>query len=178
MEFVQTHIPEVVIVKPKVFGDSRGYLMESFRKDLFSLEVGDIDFLQDNESKSGYGVLRGLHYQLPPWEQSKLVRVVYGRTLDVAVDIRKSSPSFGKSVTLEISGENKKQLFIPQGFAHGFLVLSFEAVFAYKMDELYAPEYERSIRFDDPDIGIDWGIDPEEIKLSNRTFYGQAVFLA
>ena len=141
MNFIQTEIPEVIIIEPKVFGDSRGYFLESFNKKEFERNIGKIDFVQDNESKSTYGVLRGLHYQLPPFAQSKLVRVIKGEVLDVAVDIRKGSPTFGKHVAVELSEENKKQLFIPRGFAHGFLTLSKEAIFTYKVDNYYAPDY-------------------------------------
>ena len=168
MRFIPTAIPEVVIIEPKVFTDERGYFMESFRKDLFEENVRKINFVQDNESKSTRGVLRGLHYQLPPFAQSKLVRVIKGKVLDVAVDIRKGSPTFGKYVVVELSEENKRQLFIPRGFAHGFLVLSNEAIFTYKVDNYYAPEYDRSIRFDDPTIGITWNFPKDKIVISQK----------
>jgi dTDP-4-dehydrorhamnose 3,5-epimerase len=169
MEFVRTEIPEVVIIQPKVFGDERGYFTETFRKDLFDEFIGyDVKFCQDNESKSSYGVLRGLHYQLAPYSQSKLVRVIEGKVLDVAVDMRKESPTFGKHVAAELSAENKKQLFIPQGFAHGFVVLSETAIFAYKVDNYYAPEHDRGVRFDDPELRIDWQVDTEAIQLSEK----------
>ncbi len=168
MRFIKTKIPEVVIIEPRVFGDDRGYFMESFRKDLFEENIKKIDFIQDNESKSKKGVLRGLHYQLPPFAQSKLVRVIKGKVLDVAVDIRKNSPTFKKYVTIELSEENKRQLFIPRGFAHGFLVLSKEAIFTYKVDNYYAPKYDRGIRFDDLEIGIDWNFPKEEILVSDK----------
>ncbi len=168
MRFIQTAIPEVVIIEPKVFTDERGYFMESFRKDLFEENIRKIDFVQDNESKSTKGVLRGLHYQLPPFAQSKLVRVITGKVLDVAVDIRKGSPTFGNYVAVELSEENRCQLFIPRGFAHGFLVLSDEAIFTYKVDNYYAPEYDRSIRFDDPAIAIDWNFPKEQIIISQK----------
>ena len=142
--------------------------MESFRKDLFEKNIAKINFIQDNESKSKKGVLRGLHYQLPPFAQSKLVRVIKGRVLDIAVDIRKNSPNFGKYVSVELSEENKREFFIPRGFAHGFLVLSEEAIFTYKVDNYYAPEYERGIRFDDPNIGIEWNFPKEEILISDK----------
>ncbi len=168
MRFIRIKIPDVVIIEPKVFEDGRGYFMETFRKDLFEKHIRKIDFLQDNESKSKRGVLRGLHYQLPPFAQSKLVRVIKGSVMDVAVDIRKGSPSFGKYVAVELSEENKRELFIPRGFAHGFLVTSDEAVFAYKVDNYYAPKYDRSIRFDDPDINIDWSFPKDEILVSEK----------
>jgi len=168
MKFIKTEIPEVVIIEPKVFGDDRGYFMETFREDLFEKNVRKINFIQDNESKSKKGVLRGLHYQLPPFAQSKLVRVIKGSVIDVAVDIRKGSPTFGKYVVVELSEENKRQLFIPRGFAHGFLVTSDEAIFTYKVDNYYAPEYDRSIRFDDPEINIDWNFPKDEILVSYK----------
>ena len=169
MKFIKTKISDVVIIEPKLFGDNRGYFMETFRADKLEAFLGyKINFCQDNESKSRKGVLRGLHYQLQPFTQSKLVRVIKGSVIDVAVDIRKDSPTFGKYVAVELSGENKKQLFIPKGFAHGFLVTSDEAIFTYKVDAYYAPEYERSIRFDDPDIGIDWNFPKEEMLLSEK----------
>ena len=168
MRFIPTAIPEVVIIEPKAFTDERGYFMESFRKDLFEENVRKINFVQDNESKSTRGVLRGLHYQLPPFAQSKLVRVIKGKVLDVAVDIRKGSPTFGKYVAVELSEENKRQLFIPRGFAHGFLVLSDEAIFTYKVDNYYAPEHDRSIRFDDPTIGIEWNFPKDKIIISQK----------
>ena len=168
MKFIKIELPEVIIIEPKVFGDERGYFMETFRQDLFEKNVRKINFIQDNESKSKRGVLRGLHYQLPPFAQSKLVRVIKGKVLDVAVDIRKGSPTFGKYVAVELSEENKRQLFIPRGFAHGFLVLSDEVIFTYKVDNYYAPEYDRSIRFDDPDININWNFLKEEILISDK----------
>ena len=169
MEFIKTEIPDVMIIKPKIFGDDRGYFVETFRQDLLEKAVGyKVNFCQDNESKSSYGVLRGLHYQLPPFAQSKLVRVIVGRVFDVTVDIRRSSPTFGRYVAVELSDENKKQIFIPRGFAHGFVVLSKEAVFAYKVDNYYAPEYDRGIAFDDPEININWPIKRDEIKLSDK----------
>jgi dTDP-4-dehydrorhamnose 3,5-epimerase len=168
MRFIKTEIHEVVIIEPKVFGDDRGYFMETFRQDLFEKNVRKINFIQDNESKSKKGVLRGLHYQLLPFAQSKLVRVIKGRVIDIAVDIRKGSPTFGKYVVVELSEENKRQLFIPRGFAHGFLVTSDEAIFVYKVDNYYSPECDRSIRFDDPQIGIDWKFPRGEILVSNK----------
>ena len=168
MKFIKTKIPGVVIIEPKVFVDDRGYFMESYRKDSFDKNIRKINFIQENESKSKKGVLRGLHYQLYPFAQSKLVRVIKGKVLDVAVDIRRNSTTFGKYVALELSEENKRQLFIPRGFAHGFLVTSEEAIFTYKVDNYYAPEYERSIRFDDPDININWNFTKEEILVSEK----------
>jgi dTDP-4-dehydrorhamnose 3,5-epimerase len=168
MDIIGTQIPEVVVVKPQVFGDRRGYFVETFRYDAFAANIESINFIQDNESKSAYGVLRGLHYQLPPYAQSKLVRAVSGRILDVAVDIRPESPTFGRHAAVELSEENKHQLFIPRGFAHGFVVLSQEAVVAYKVDAYYAPEHERGIRFDDPDLGIDWILPQEDIRVSDK----------
>lgn len=168
MEFIPTNIPEVILIKPKIFGDRRGYFIENFRKDLFTQHIFLTEFIQDNESKSSYGVLRGLHYQIPPWTQSKLVRVITGKVLDVVVDIRKSSSTFGQHVAIELSEENKHQLFIPKGFAHGFIVLSDEAIFAYKVDASYAPEYERGIFYADPELDIEWGIPEQKILLSNK----------
>jgi len=168
MKFIPTYIPEIVLLKPKVFEDSRGYFMESFRKDLFAEHVASTEFTQDNESKSSYGVLRGLHYQIPPWAQSKLVRVLTGRVLDVALDIRKNSPTFGQHVATELSEENKQQLFIPKGFAHGFVVLSKEAIFSYKVDTPYAPDHERGIFYADPELSIDWVLPEEETILSSK----------
>jgi dTDP-4-dehydrorhamnose 3,5-epimerase len=168
MDFQETIIKGVWIITPKVFADARGYFMESFRQDAFEKHIGRVVFVQDNESRSSYGVLRGLHFQLPPFEQSKLVRVVQGTVLDVAVDIRRNSPTFGKYVAVELSAENKRQLFIPHGMAHGFVVLSDTAVFTYKVDNYYAPQAERSIRFDDPTIGIDWRVPTEKLILSNK----------
>lgn len=168
MNIIKTEIPEVVLIEPKVFGDERGYFFESFSEKLFNKEVRKVSFVQDNESKSSYGVLRGLHYQLPPFAQSKLVRVIKGKVLDVVVDIRKGSPWFGKYVSNVLSEENKLQMFVPRGFAHGFLALSKEVVFAYKCDNYYAPEYEGAVRYDDPLINIDWGIPREDIILSEK----------
>ena len=169
MEFIKTAIPDVILIKPKVFGDERGYFVETFRSDLFAQQSGiKTTFIQDNESRSSHGVLRGLHYQLPPYSQSKLVRVIEGKVLDVAVDIRQGSPTFGQHVSVELSAENKHQLFVPRGFAHAFVVLSETAVFAYKVDNYYSPECDRGIRFDDPDLGIDWQIDPQSLQLSDK----------
>lgn len=169
MEFIKKSIPEVILIKPKVFGDDRGYFTETFRQDKFEAAVGhSVNFIQDNESKSSKGVLRGLHFQLPPFAQSKLVRVIDGKVLDVAVDIRQGSPTFGQYVTAELSAENKHQLFVPRGFAHGFVVLSDTAVFAYKVDNYYSPECDRGLAFDEPSLNIDWQIASSELKLSEK----------
>ncbi|WP_459186913.1 dTDP-4-dehydrorhamnose 3,5-epimerase [Parabacteroides sp. APC149_11_2_Y6] len=169
MTYIETEIPGVWIIEPKVFEDARGYFMEAWKKEEFEQHVGKINFVQDNESCSSKGVLRGLHYQLAPYSQSKLVRVIKGTVLDVAVDLRVGSPTFGKYVSVELSGENKRQFFVPQGFAHGFHVLSDEAVFTYKVDNPYTPSHERGIRFDDPSVGVDWGItDPAVVNLSDK----------
>ena len=168
IEVTETYIKGVFIIEPKVFGDERGYFLESWSQRDFNAAVREIDFVQDNESKSRYGVLRGLHYQKGEHSQSKLVRVVSGRVLDVAVDIRVGSPTFGKHVAVELSGENHRQLFIPKGFAHGFAVLSEEAVFQYKCDRLYAPQAEGAIAWDDPALGIDWKIPASDIILSEK----------
>jgi dTDP-4-dehydrorhamnose 3,5-epimerase len=169
MNFIRTEIPDVVIIEPVVHGDERGYFTETYRKDKLEDFLGfSVNFCQDNESKSRYGVLRGLHYQLPPFAQTKLVRVITGSVLDVAVDIRKGSPTFGQYVAVELTEENKRQLFVPRGFAHGFVVLSEEATFAYKVDNFYSPECDRGIAFDDPSIGVDWQIVKEKLQLSAK----------
>lgn len=168
MKVTTTNIEGILILQPQVFGDERGYFFESFSEKEFQKAVGDVRFVQDNESKSKYGVLRGLHYQLPPFTQSKLVRVVKGRVLDIAVDIRKKSSTYGKYVAVELSEDNKRQVFIPRGFAHGFAVLSEEAVFQYKCDCYYAPGQEGAIRYDDPDLNIDWKIPAEDMILSEK----------
>ena len=168
MKVLHTAIPDVVIVEPQVFGDARGYFLESWRQQDFDAAVRPVHFVQDNESKSRYGVLRGLHFQKGFHSQSKLVRVISGRVLDVAVDIRVGSPTFGKHVACELSGENHRQLFIPKGFAHGFAVLSPEAVFQYKCDQPYAPEQEGAIAWNDPSLGIDWGLPEADVLLSEK----------
>ncbi len=168
ISIVETSIPGVVIVEPKVFGDSRGYFLESWSQRDFDAAVRPVTFVQDNESKSSYGVVRGLHYQNGMYSQSKLVRVVSGTVLDVAVDIRRGSPWFGKHVACILSGENHRQFFVPRGFAHGFAVLSPEAVFQYKCDNPYAPEAEGAIAWDDPSLGIDWGIPEASVLLSEK----------
>lgn len=168
MEYRKTEIDGVYILEPRVFNDDRGYFFEAWKKEDFEEHVGKVDFIQDNESKSSYGVLRGLHYQKENYSQAKLVRVIKGKVLDVAVDIRKSSPTFGKHVMVELSNENKRQFFIPRGFAHGFLVLSDEAIFTYKVDNIYAPQHEASIRWNDEDINIKWPIAPEDVVTSEK----------
>lgn len=169
MKFTRTEIPDVVICEPQVFGDDRGYFTETFREDKLEEFIGyKINFCQDNESKSTFGVLRGLHYQLAPHAQTKLVRVITGKVLDVAVDIREGSPTFGQHVSVELTGENKKQLLVPRGFAHGFVVLSEEATFAYKVDNYYSPECDRGIAFDATKLNIDWGLPSDKMKLSEK----------
>lgn len=168
MNFIQTDIKDVIIVEPKIFSDSRGYFFETYVEKRYIENGIKVDFIQDNESKSSYGVIRGLHYQTPPFAQSKLVRVISGKVLDVAVDIRKSSPTFGKYVAVELSDENKRQLFIPVGFAHGFAVLSDEVIFAYKCDNYYNPSSERGIKFDDDFLSIDWKIPKEKMIISDK----------
>jgi len=168
MEFKETEIKGVYIIEPRVFNDARGYFFEAWKKEEFEQHVGAVDFIQDNESKSSHGVLRGLHYQKGSLSQAKLVRVIKGRVLDVAVDIRKSSPTFGQYVAVELSEDNKRQFFIPRGFAHGFLVLSEEAIFTYKVDNIYAPQAEAGIRWNDPDIAIQWPIDLSLVKTSEK----------
>ena len=167
MKFIRTNISDVIIVEPIIHGDERGYFLETFRVDkLYEFLGYKISFCQDNESRSSYGVLRGLHYQLPPYAQTKLVRVIKGKVLDVAVDIRENSPTFGQHVAVELNEENKRQLLVPRGFAHGFVVLSEEAIFAYKVDNYYSPECDRGIAFDDKDLNIDWQIDHNKLQLS------------
>ena len=168
MNIVETEIKGVYIIEPKVFGDSRGYFFESFSQREFESVIGPITFVQDNQSKSSYGVVRGLHFQKPPHAQAKLVKVVKGKVLDVAVDLRKDSPTFGKYMAVELSDENHRQVFIPKGFAHGFSVLSDEAVFQYKCDDYYAPETEGAVAWDDPELNIDWRIPTDEIILSEK----------
>jgi len=168
MNLIKTEIEGLYILEPRVFGDARGYFFEAYNKKVFDELVGPVDFVQDNESKSRYGVVRGLHFQKGEYAQAKLVRVVSGTVLDVAVDIRPGSPTFGKHVAALLSGENKRQFFIPRGFAHGFSVLSEEVVFQYKCDNLYCPEAEGAIAWDDPDLGIDWGLKSEDVILSDK----------
>ena len=169
MNFIAQSIPEVILIEPNVHGDNRGYFVETFRQDLFEEAIGSsINFIQDNESKSTKGVLRGLHYQLPPYTEAKLVRVIEGNVLDVAVDIGKSSPTFGQHVAVELTAESKHQLFIPHGFAHGFVTLSKTAIFAYKVDNYYAPEYERCIAYNDKQLNINWVVQEECLQLSEK----------
>ena len=169
MKFTPQSITDVILIEPTVHGDDRGYFVEAFRQDLFDQAVGyKVNFIQDNESKSTKGVLRGLHYQLPPYAQAKLVRVIEGSVLDVTVDIREYSPTFGQHVTVELTGKNKHQLFVPHGFAHGFVVLSDSATFAYKVDNYYVPEFERGIAFNDSKLNIDWKLAVDELHLSDR----------
>lgn len=169
MDYKKTEIEGVYIIQPKVFKDNRGYFMETFRQSDFDAGIGrHVEFIQDNESKSSRGVLRGLHYQKGEASQAKLVRVIKGHVVDVAVDIRRSSKTFGRYVMVELSEENKTQFFIPRGFAHGFLVLSDEAIFTYKVDNAYAPQQEASIRYDDPDIAIEWPMDMAEVITSEK----------
>lgn len=169
MQFIRTDIEDVVIIEPTIHGDSRGYFVETFRADKLEEFLGyKINFCQDNESKSSKGVLRGLHYQLHPAAQTKLVRVIQGRVLDVAVDIRKNSPTFGQHVAVELSSENKKQLLVPRGFAHGFVVLEDDTIFAYKVDNYYSPENDRGIAFDDASLNINWILNHDELKLSPK----------
>ena len=173
MKFIEQKIKGVWVIEPRVFNDARGYFMESYQQCEFEKYVGATNFIQDNESKSSRGVLRGLHYQTGDYAQAKLVRAIKGRVLDVAVDIRKSSPTFGQYVAVELTKENNKQLFVPRGFAHGFVVLSPEAIFTYKVDNVYAPQHEASIIWNDPTIGIDWGIKAEELILSEKDRTGK-----
>ena len=168
MQYIETDIQGVFIIEPNVFKDARGYFMEAWKQADFEQYIGKVDFIQDNESKSSYGVLRGLHYQKGDLCQAKLVRVIKGRVLDVAVDLRRSSSTFGQHVMVELSEENKRQFFIPRGFAHGFLVLSDEAIFTYKVDNVYAPQAEAGIRWNDPQLGIEWPIDPKEVQTSEK----------
>lgn len=168
MKFIKTAISDVYIIEPSLYGDDRGYFLESFNLEVFEKNIYPINFVQDNESKSVKGVIRGLHFQKPPYEQAKLVRCIEGRVRDIAVDIRKGSPTYGLHVAVELSGENKRQLFIPRGFAHGFSVLSESAVFAYKVDNNYAPTFDAGIRYDDKDLNIDWGLHEDDVQLSLR----------
>ena len=171
MEVIKTAIEGVFIIEPRLFKDDRGYFFESFSQREFNEKVRKVNFVQDNESKSSYGVLRGLHFQKPPYAQSKLVRVIKGAVLDVAVDIRKGAPTFGKYVSVELTEDNHRQFFIPRGFAHGFSVLTDEVIFQYKCDNFYAPQSEGALAWDDPDLGIDWRVPANEIVLSEKDKY-------
>lgn len=169
MKFCRQEIPDVVLIEPTLHGDSRGYFSETFRQDLFEEFIGrSVVFCQDNESKSGFGVLRGLHFQLPPYAQSKLVRVIEGKVLDVVVDIREGSPYFGKHVSVMLDSDFKKQLFVPRGFAHGFVVLSETATFAYKVDNYYAPDFDRGLIYNDSALQVDWILKQDQFRLSDK----------
>jgi len=169
LKFTPQSISDVILIEPTVHGDDRGYFVETFRQDLFEEVLGyQVNFIQDNESKSSKGVLRGLHYQLEPYSQAKLLRVIEGSVLDVVVDIRRSSPTFGHYVAVELTDKNKHQLFVPHGFAHGFVVLSSSATLVYKVDNYYVPEYDRGIAFNDSKLGINWKFAVDELQLSDR----------
>ena len=168
MNFISTPFPGLFLIEPKVFGDHRGYFFESFQQNEFDEKIDKTVFVQDNESKSAKGVLRGLHFQKPPFTQAKLVRCITGKILDVVVDLRKGSPTYKQSYSIELNDSNKLQLFIPRGFAHGFVVLSEEAIFSYKVDNLYAPAHDAGIRFNDPELMIDWQLPDAELKLSEK----------
>lgn len=175
MNFIKLDIDGVWIIEPRRFGDARGYFAETFKKSEFTQHIGQIDFIQDNESVSSKGVLRGLHFQKREFSQAKLVRVSQGAVLDVAVDLRGSSPTFGRHVAVELSAENGRQLFIPRGFAHGFVVLSEIAQFQYKVDNVYAPQAEATLRFDDPQLGINWPVSTSEMLLSEKDLRGMSL---
>jgi dTDP-4-dehydrorhamnose 3,5-epimerase len=168
MKFIETKISDVIIIEPTVFGDTRGYFLESYNQNKFEEFIGNISFVQDNESKSSKGVLRGLHFQKPPFAQAKLVRCIEGKVLDVAVDIRKESKTYGNHIAVELSGENKKQLFVPRGFAHGFVVLSESATFAYKVDNTYAPDHDAGIRWNDKELNIQWDMEDSKVLVSEK----------
>ena len=168
MNFIKLELEGAFIIEPKVWGVERGYFFESFKQEEFEKHIGTINFIQDNESKSSYGVLRGLHIQKPPYTQAKLVRVIIGEVLDLIVDIRKDSPTFGKHLSVRLSDENKRQLFVPRGFAHGFVVLSNEAIFTYKVDNIYNRDSEAGIVYDDPSLSINWELNKNEIYLSEK----------
>lgn len=173
MTYIETEIDGVWLIEPRVLGDERGYFMEAFKEEEFRAHVGDVHFIQDNESKSSFGVLRGLHYQQGEHSQAKLVRVLRGKVFDVAVDLRPDSSTYGRYISVELSEENKRQLFIPRGFAHGFCVLSDEAVFSYKVDNPYCPQSEACIRYDDPTIDVDWPLAPQQMVLSEKDKNGK-----
>ncbi len=168
MKFFETKIKDLVIIEPKIYGDERGYFLESYNKKKFEESIGNVLFVQDNESKSSKGVLRGLHFQKPPFDQSKLVRCIKGKVLDVAVDLRNGSKTYGQHLAVELSCDNKRQLFVPRGFAHGFLVLSKTAIFCYKVDNVYAPDYDSGVRWNDPMLNIPWHMDKSKILVSEK----------
>ncbi|MDC3195764.1 dTDP-4-dehydrorhamnose 3,5-epimerase [Flavobacteriaceae bacterium] len=168
MKFIETKISDLIIIEPTVFEDARGYFLESYNQKKFEEIIGKTSFVQDNESKSYKGVLRGLHFQKPPFQQAKLVRCIKGEVLDVAVDLRKNSKTYGKHVAVLLSEKNKRQLFVPRGFAHGFLVMSETATFAYKVDNIYAPNYDAGIRWDDKEFNIQWGMEDSEVIISEK----------
>ena len=168
MKFTSTKIKDLIVLEPKIFEDDRGYFLESYNQKNFEDIAGKVSFVQDNESKSSFGVIRGLHFQKPPFDQAKLVRCIQGKVLDVVVDLRKKSQTYGQYISIELSCENKKQLFIPRGFAHGFLVLSESAVFAYKVDNFYNPDYDLGIRWNDPKLNIQWGVKENEVSISEK----------
>lgn len=168
MEILDLEIPDVKLIKPRVFQDQRGYFFESFRKDLFEEKVGEVSFVQENESLSSCGTLRGFHFQKPPFAQAKLVRVVSGEVLDVIIDLRPDSPTFGNHLAVELSGDNHHQLFVPRGFAHAFFVVSELAVFSYKVDNVYAPDYESGVRWDDSTIALDWPLKGKTLRVSEK----------
>lgn len=172
MNFIEQAIKGVWVIEPVRYGDNRGYFCETFKKEEFEAAIGKVDFIQDNESVSTYGVLRGLHFQKGQWSQAKLVRVSQGRVVDVVVDLRNGSPTWGKHLMVELSQENGRQMFVPRGFAHGFVVLSEVAQFQYKVDNKYAPEFEATLKFDDEDLAIEWPIDKRDIKLSEKDRHG------
>ena len=172
MEYTKTKLDGAFLIDPKVFDDSRGYFFEAWKREEFARNVGNVDFVQENESKSSFGVLRGLHYQKGEFSQAKLVRVIKGRVLDVAVDLRKASPTFGEYLMVDLNEDNKRMFFIPRGFAHGFVVMSEEAVFTYKVDNVYAPQAEACIRYDDPTLNIEWPIDRAKLILSEKDLKG------
>lgn len=172
MKFIELKLKGAFLIEPQIFGDSRGYFMESYKKELFDKNIGPVEFIQDNESRSSYGVVRGLHFQRGRWSQAKLVRVTQGQVYDVIVDLRRSSPTFGEYIGVELSDENKRQLFVPRGFAHGFAVLSETAQFCYKVDNVYAPQEEVTLLYNDPRVGVQWPVKPEDMLLSEKDMKG------
>ena len=168
MKFIETKINDLKIIEPSFFEDNRGYFLESYNQNEFDKTISKVSFVQDNESKSSKGILRGLHFQKPPFDQAKLVRCIEGKVLDVAVDLRNKSKTYGQHIAIELSGENKKQLFVPRGFAHGFLVLSEFAIFSYKVDNIYAPKYDAGIKWNDRELNIDWGIEHSKVIVSEK----------